>query len=116
MAAASCTSVAMGLGRTICNLFTPSVGIAERVATLRTTLSGKFPFSLAESLTITPWDSGGGSGTGAGLGLPEQIGMIILPVDGLLPFIGVVRPAMTVVLSVWLVWWLIDRYTPQAVM
>lgn len=101
-----------GFTGVLSQLFVPTQSFAEKLDGYVATIQGKFPFNIAQQLQVPDGDGLDGGSLSA---FPDAI--LWMPLD--LAFLGtvasVVRPAIAVALFAWLAWWLIDRFTPQAV-
>lgn len=98
-----------GLVGGLCEVFVPQTGVGARVEGLKSSLEGKFPFSLASDLGS--FFSGGGAGEPGAL--PTSVGWIPVPIDDLSAFFAMAKTAITLLIVVGFMWWLIDRLTPQ---
>jgi len=96
-----------GLVGILCNAFVPTVGLMERFNELWALVETRFPFALAAALSVE------GALPGAGV-LPATVGWLPVYEPLLLQVSEVARGALTVLAFIGLVWFVIDRLTPQA--
>lgn len=88
--------------------FVPSESINSRFTDMLNFISSRFPFSLSESLTL-PDDITGSSSP------ISSIGWIPLSVPDMSDMFVIIRAAAAVVIWVWMIMFIVDRLTPQAV-
>lgn len=101
-----CTS-AEGFVGILCDLFAPTVGFGTRLADTWAFLQTRFPYSLADSLTVVdPF-------VGSDPAIAGSVGMFPVGTPELDVLFVAIRGAATVVILAALVWFLIDRLTPQ---
>lgn len=91
----------------------PCESIKDIIRPLVTVASTKFPFSVASGLN--GWFAGAGSGSAGSADLPDSLGVIPLEWGWLTPLWGIIKTIVGVLLWSSLVVWLIDRFTPRAV-
>lgn len=97
-----------GLVGLLCNAFVPTVGLGQRLVEFWAHLQTRFPFSLAGSLNFGEAVGGGGYAA-----LPPMVGWLPLYQPLLGDIMAVARAAITVLIFVKVVWFLVDRFTPQ---
>lgn len=91
----------------LCNLFVPTVGLGDRLGMLWSSLQTRFPFSIASQLNIS------GDGLGGAGPIPAFIGSLPVNIALIHDVSGVVRASVMVLAFFYLVWFLVDRLTPQ---